>query len=132
MTQDLERRIADLRRRAAEPCVPPVPWPALSANLVTLRRRLGEDASTLGLAVDGWITAAEDEWPPEVLAALTRLGWEDKWAPRSWDPRSVGHLWNPAEGNAARGFVSGAKGTLFEEQVADRVASGELRLPDGG
>ncbi|MGY1690365.1 hypothetical protein [Geodermatophilus sp. SYSU D01105] len=119
--------IDDLRDRAARPGLGPIPWPAITQRLAALKSRVGQDLTTLALAADGLQAAAEDEWPAEVTSALQRLGWPDH-----WDPRSLGQLWHPVDPGEARGFVSGVKGTVFEEEVAQRVESGELSLPDGG
>jgi hypothetical protein len=127
MTEGQAGRIAKLQMRAAEPGVDRVPWRALSANLDVMRSRLGEHAATLGLAVDGWRAAAEDRWPSDVLAALTRLHLEER-----WDPHSLRRQWDPVGGAEARGLVSSIKGTLFEQQVVERAAAGDLPLPDGG
>jgi hypothetical protein len=125
--QDQAQRIGELRRRAAEPDVSPIPWLTVSANLAAVRSHLGEHAATLGLAVDGWRAAAEDEWPPEVMAALARLGLHER-----WDPHALHRQLDPVSGDQAQGLINSVKGTLFEQQVAERFESGELLLPDGG
>ncbi|MGY1753820.1 hypothetical protein [Blastococcus sp. SYSU D01042] len=126
MTDATRTRIESLHHRASLPGAAAVPWPAVRANLESIRARRGEDWSTLGLAVDGWVTAAEDEWSVEVADAVEHLGWGEEWNPRS--PRFLVHA---VTGNEARGFVSGVKGALFESQVADRAEAGDIDLPDG-
>ena len=119
--------VADLLERSAQPGLAPVAWSSVTAEVAALKARAGEDLTTVALAGDGWQTAAEDEWPSEVTGALERLGW-----PAHWDPRSLVRLWDPVTSAEARGFVSGVKGAVFEQEVVDRVESGELSLPGGG
>jgi hypothetical protein len=127
VSAELAKRIADLRERAMRPGVDPVAWSSVTARVSRLKERADEDLTTVALAADGLQTAAEDKWPSEVTGALERLGWPDH-----WDPHSLVRLWDPVTSAEARGFVSGVKGTVFEQEVVERVQSGELSLPGGG
>lgn len=127
MSEGLAGAVAELRERAARPGLSPVSWSSATERLATLKSRAGKGVTTLAIAGDSLLTAAEDEWPAEVTGALNRLGWPDH-----WDPRALGHLWDPVTSAEARGFVSGVEGTVFEQEVANRAASGDLVLPGGG
>jgi hypothetical protein len=122
----LAETIADLQDRAAQSGLSPAAWCSVTERLSTLKAGAGAALTTSALAMDGHQAAAEDEWPPEISEALQRLGWPD-----SWDPRSLGRLWDPVTPPEARGFVSGVKGTVFEHEVVDRVEAGDLLLPEG-
>ncbi|MGR7026366.1 hypothetical protein [Geodermatophilus sp. URMC 62] len=119
-------RLHVLRERLHELGATAVPWEDVSHRVQQLRHMPPEAWATAGLAVDGYIAAAEDAWPVEITDALQRLGWADR-----WDPRALRFLVTPIDGAAAAGFRNSVKGTVFEQMVEDRAEEGLLDLPEG-
>ncbi len=122
----LAERLAALKERLERLGATALPWDVVSRRVAELRRIPPETWATAGLAVDGYLAAAEDEWPSEVVEALERLGWAE-----NWNPRALSFLVSPVKEASASGFVNGAKGTLFEDVVEHRVDDGLLNLPEG-
>ncbi len=122
----LAERLAALKERLERLGATALPWDVVSRRVAELRRIPPETWATAGLAVDGYLAAAEDEWPPEVIEALKRLGWAE-----NWNPRALSFLVSPVKEASAGGFVNRAKGTLFEDVVEHRAEAGLLDLPEG-
>ncbi|MGY1780322.1 hypothetical protein [Geodermatophilus sp. SYSU D01036] len=122
----LAERLEALKERLGRLGATALPWDVVSRRVADLRRIPPETWTTAGLAVDGYLAAAEDEWPPEVVEALERLGWAE-----NWNPRALGFLLAPVDSASAGGFVNGVKGTLFEDVVEHRAEAGLLDLPEG-
>ena len=122
---ELQVRVEELHSRASLG-VPGIPWSDVAETSLKVRAASTYlAASTVGVGIDGWITAAEDDWPPEVLAAVERLELLDR-----YDPQTLAGTFQWLGEAQRNGLLSSWKGTLFENQVADLVEASELDLAD--
>ena len=124
--EGLRARVDDLHRRADQG-VAPIPLDEASARLLKLRAASAYlTASTAGVGLDGYLTASEDKWPPEVMAVLERLDLLDK-----YDPQTLSGTLLRVDEARASGLISNWKGTLFEQEVVHLVDGMDLTLQEG-